>query len=128
MKQMNVMKRRQAGMTLISWMAVFAIVGILAVAALKLFPVYMEHLSVNSSMDSLVSDQGLRGAGPGELREALARRLDINDVKRVKREDITIQRDGSIYRVNVAYEVVVPFVYNVSFLVSFDDTVEVAAR
>lgn len=121
-------RRQQAGMTLISWVVVFAIAGVIAVSGLKLFPVYMEHLSVNSSMDSLVSDQGLRGAGPGELREALVRRLDINDVKRVKREDITIQRDGNIYRVNVAYEVVVPFVYNISFLVSFDDTVEVAAR
>lgn len=121
-------RRQQAGMTLISWVVVFAIAGVIAVTGLKLFPVYMEHLSVNSSMDSLVSDQGLRGAGPGELREALVRRLDINDVKRVKREDITIQRDGNIYRVNVAYEVVVPFVYNISFLVSFDDTVEVAAR
>lgn len=127
MKQRNVMKR-QAGMTLISWMAVFAIAGFLAVAALKLFPVYMEHLGVKSSMDSLASDQALRGASPTELREALMRRLDINDVKRVKREDVTIQRDGSIYRVNVAYEVVVPFVSNVSFLVSFDETREVSAR
>jgi len=127
MKQMDVMKR-QAGMTLISWMVVFAIAGILAVAGLKLFPVYMDHLGVKSSMDSLASDQALRGAGPTELREALMRRLDVNDVKRVKREDVTIQRDGSIYRVNVAYEVVVPFVSNVSFLVSFDETREVSAR
>jgi Tfp pilus assembly protein FimT len=128
MRQARAMRRHQAGMTLISWMLIFVVAGILIMAALKLFPVYMEHISLTSSLNSLSSDHSLRGASPVELRNALMRRLDINDVKRVKSEDVTIQRDGAVYRVDVNYEVVVPFVYNISFLVSFEDTAEVAAR
>lgn len=128
MKPMSVSRQRQSGLTLISWMVIFAIIALLAMTVLKLFPVYMEHLNVTSSLNSLSSDTELRGAGPGELRETLVKRLDINDVKRVTRDNITIVRDGQMYSVNITYEVVVPFAYNVSFLINFDDTAEVSAQ
>lgn len=127
MRQMSIAKR-QAGMTMISWVLVFSIAAIIGVTIIRLFPVYMEHLGVTSSLDSLSQDHSLRGATPNELREALMRRMDINDVKRVSREDISIERDGNTYRVSVDYEVVTPFVHNVSFLVSFADTAEVVIR
>lgn len=122
------MKQRQTGLTLVSWMAIFVVVGILLMGTLKLFPVYMEHMGVTSSLDSLTKDVSLRGASPPELRDALMKRLGINDVTRVKRDDVTIERDGAGYRLTITYEVVVPFVHNVSFLVSFEDVAEVAAR
>lgn len=128
MQQMSVMRQRQTGLTLISWMVILVLVGILAMTVIRLFPVYMEHLGVTSSMDSLKSDPDLQGAGVSEIRNGLMRRLDINDVKRVNADNVNITREGTMYRVNVAYEVVVPFIYNVSFLVSFDDTVEIGAR
>ncbi len=125
---MQATKSRQSGMTLISWMILLVILGVIAMSIIRLFPIYLEHMSVTSSMNSLQSDQALRGASQSEVRTALMRRMDVNDVDRVKSEDITIQRDGNVYRVNVAYEVVVPFIHNVSFLVTFDDTVEVGTR
>ncbi|WP_172600412.1 DUF4845 domain-containing protein [Sulfurivermis fontis] len=122
------MKQRQAGLTLVSWMVIFVIAGILAMGFLKLFPVYMEHLGVTSSLESLSTNPSLRGSSPAEIRDALMKRMEVNDVNRVKRDDITIERDGAVYKVTVAYEVVVPFVHNISFLVSFEDVAEVAAR
>lgn len=128
MQQMSVTRQRQAGLTLISWMVILVLVGILAMTVIRLFPVYIEHLGVTSSMDSLKSDPDLQGAGVSEIRNGLMRRLDVNDVKRVKADNINITREGTVYSVNVAYEVTVPFIYNVSFLMAFDDTVEIGAR
>ncbi|MEW6646951.1 MAG: DUF4845 domain-containing protein [Pseudomonadota bacterium] len=125
---MTRMKQRQAGLTLVSWMVIIVIAGVLAMGILKLFPVYMEHLGVTSSLDALAADSSLRGSSPPEIRAALMKRMEINDVDRVKREDVTIERDGNAYRVTVTYEVVVPFVHNISFLVNFEDVAEVAAR
>lgn len=125
---MTRMKQRQAGLTLVSWMVIVVIAGILAMGILKLFPVYMEHLGVTSSLEALAADPSLRGSSPPEIRGALMKRMEINDVDRVKREDVTIERYGNAYRVTVIYEVVVPFVHNVSFLVNFEDVAEVAAR
>lgn len=128
MKTMHVTKSRQLGTTLISWMVLLVILGVVAMSIIRLFPIYLEHMGVTSSMNSLQSDQSLRGGSQSEVRDALMRRMDVNDVDRVKSENVTIQRDGTVYRVNVAYEVVVPFIHNVSFLVTFDDTVELGTR
>lgn len=125
---MTRMKKRQTGLTLVSWMFILVIAGILAMAVLKLFPVYMEHLGVTSSLDAISTDPALRGSSPPEIRGALMKRMEINDVDRVKSEDITIERDGHNYKVTVAYEAVVPFVHNISFLINFEDVAEVAAR
>lgn len=125
---MTRMKQRQAGLTLVSWMVIIVIAGVLVMAMLKLFPVYMEHLSVASSLEALAGDASLHGSSASDIRNALMKRLEINNVNRVKREDITIERAGNAYRVTVAYEVVVPVVYNISFLLNFEDVAEVMAR
>ncbi|MFA5627812.1 MAG: DUF4845 domain-containing protein [Thiohalomonadaceae bacterium] len=121
-------KQSQAGMTLISWVLILAVAGILLMGVLRLFPVYMEHFNAASSLKSLSSDQGLQGSSPAEIRKALMKRLQINDVERVHPEDIIVERAGNVYRVTMEYEAVVPFIYNISFLVHFDDMAEVAAR
>lgn len=120
--------RRQRGLTLISWMFIFAIAGFLGLMLLKLIPVYIEHFNVASSVSSLASDADLQGKSPSVLRDGLVKRLQINEVRNVHPEDILIARNGGVYEVTVDYEVVVPFVYNISFLVSFVDVAEVPVR
>lgn len=125
---MTRMKQRQAGLTLVSWMVIIVIAGVLVMPMLKLFPVYMEHLGVVSSLEALAGDASLHGSSAPDIRNALMKRLEINYVNRVKHEDITIERAGNAYRVTVAYEVVVPLVHNISFLLNFEDVAEVMAH
>jgi hypothetical protein len=121
-------RHNQQGMTLISWLLVLGVGGVLLLGALRLAPVYMENFSVKSSLKSLQNDPDFRGNTVGELRASLKKRLDINDVTRVHSEDIAIERKGSVYHITVAYEAVVPFLYNIRFLVEFEEVVEVVAR
>jgi Tfp pilus assembly protein FimT len=121
-------RNRQRGMTAIGWMIIIALVALVVMLALKLFPLYLEHFSVTSSLDGLATDHDLVGAPPSALRTSLMRRFDINNVRNVHKEDVFIQRGGSGYQVNVDYEVRVPFVYNVDLVVTFSDTAEVPGR
>ena len=121
-------RSKQRGMTAIGWMIIIALVALVVMLALKLFPLYMEHFSVSSSLDGLATDHDLVGAPPSKLRTSLMRRFDINNVQNVHKEDVSIQRDGAGYQVNVDYEVRVPFVYNVDLVVYFSDTAEVPGR
>ncbi len=128
MRQLATMYRRQRGLTMISWMVILLVGAIFAMMAIRLIPVYIEHFSVSSSLTSLMGDMDARGKSPTELQDRLFRRLDVNEVTSVNRDDVTITRDGPVTRVNVAYDVKVPFFYNIDFLVTFDDTVEVPGR
>lgn len=117
--------RRQRGMTLISWVVVLGVIAFLTMIVLRLFPVYMEHMAVVSSLESL--EKELEPMGPSEIKDKLSKRLQINDVENVSSKNIKIERGRGIYRVGVAYEVRTPFLSNVDFIVSFDDQVEVRA-
>ena len=121
-------RRNQRGMTAIGWMIIIALVAFVAMLVLKLFPLYIEHFSVSSSLNGLASDTDLVGAPPSRLRSSLMKRFDINNVENVHKEDISIERGASGYRVNVDYEVRVPFIYNIDLVVSFYDVAEVPGR
>jgi len=128
MRQMATMQKGQRGITLVSLLIIVAVVAFFAMMAVRLFPVYMEHFSVVSSLKSLGDDQESKGKAPSELRNHLMRRFEINDVRSVSPDDITISRDGSVNTINIVYDVTVPFLYNIDFTVHFDDTVKVNDR
>ncbi|HKJ77786.1 MAG TPA: DUF4845 domain-containing protein [Gammaproteobacteria bacterium] len=121
-------KARQEGITAIGALVILVLVGFLALAVLKLFPVYMEHFSVTASMESLKEEPGDERLTGRKLEQLLMRRFNVNSVQSVGREHIEVDPNDSGFTVSVVYERRVPFMANIDFVVSFDDTVEVAAR
>lgn len=116
----------QRGMSAIGWLLVLGLAGFFAVILLKLVPIYVDGYKVSASLESLRNES--QASGPGDLRRALLKRLDINMVSSVRPEDIYVEpRSGAMF-VNVAYEVRTPLFGNLDLVVSFDESVEVPAR
>jgi Tfp pilus assembly major pilin PilA len=117
--------RKQQGMTLIGMVIVAFIAGIFVLAGLRLTPIYLEYMNVHSAMQSMKRDLDGSNAGPGQIRTALERRFDIDNVKSLRARDIKVERTATGYVVNAAYESRAPFIANVYFLVDFNKSVEV---
>jgi hypothetical protein len=117
---------KQHGMTLIGMLIVAFIAGIFVLAAIRLIPVYLEYMNVNSAMDSMKRDLDGSNAGPGQIRTAISRRFDIDNVSSISARDIVIERTPNGYVVRADYESRAPFLANVYFLVDFKKSVEVA--
>lgn len=98
------------------------VAGILLLLLFKLTPVYMEHFAVVSSLKSMEEEIGMRTKSPNELMRLLQKRFDINDIKRITQDDVTIKRQGRSTLITVAYEVQIPLVSNIDLLISFDNT------
>ena len=120
----------QRGMTAIGILFVLALIAFFTLLVLRLAPPYLEHFNVASSLKSLQQETGIREKTPVEIRSLLQRRFDINDVEHVKKDNITIAKDGKtgLLKIAVAYEVRVPIMVNVDAVVSFSDSVEVGTR
>lgn len=122
------LKKEQQGLTMVSWLLVLGMIGFFTMIVLRLLPVYLENFSVTSSLASLKEAKGPgEVVTTGELRGSLFRRLDINGVESVEKGNVTIVREGNIYVVTVKYEVRRPFLYNIDFVVNFNDDVSVPA-
>jgi hypothetical protein len=96
--------QNQRGMTAIGWLIVLVLVLFFAIVLMKLVPVYIDGYKVYSSLESLEADDSAHGKSPLELRKLLMKRLDINMVTDVGKDDISFSRDRNGTRVEVDYE------------------------
>ncbi len=123
------MQNRQRGMTFLGIIVLVIVVGAWVYAAIRLTPKYLEYVRIASTLEK-VRDEHENNPGTTEfmLRKAIERHFDIEMVEIITSNDIDIKRDGGVFKVRATYDDTVPLVANVSFLVEFDKTVEVAAR
>jgi len=97
--------KNQRGMTAIGWLLVLVLVLVFAIVFIKLVPVYIDGYKTYSSLASLEEDNSAHGKSPLEIRKMLMKRLDINMVTDVGKDDITFTRDRNGTKVEVDYEV-----------------------
>lgn len=121
-------RNHQRGLTLFGFFFIMFLIGFTAFTTFKLFPVYMENFTIRSSLESMEGETGKEYLGAISVRDAVNRRFGINNVTQVGLDDISITRDGQIYNVDVDYEVRIPFISNISLVVSFTNHAEVSAR
>lgn len=116
---------KQKGMTLIGMVIVAFVAGIFVLAAIRLLPVYLEYMKVESALSAMKTDLDGSNAGPAQIRTSVERRFDIDDVKSIRPRDLVIERTANGHMVRAAYEGRAPFVANVYFVVDFNKSVEV---
>jgi len=123
------MYRRQRGMTFLGIIVIIVVLGAWVYAGIRLTPKYLEYVKIAATLEK-VRDEYANNPESTEfmLRKAIERHFDIEMVTVIDSNDIEITRDGGTFLVRAAYEDTVPLVANVSFLVEFDKTIEVAAR
>ncbi|MCU7853797.1 MAG: DUF4845 domain-containing protein [Candidatus Thiodiazotropha sp. (ex Monitilora ramsayi)] len=121
-------RQKQQGLTFISWLVVLIVLGFMVMVALKITPVYLDHFAVKTSLESLQSEPLIGRKQIKDIRKMLMRRLDINNIRHLTKEDITIKRAGGVTRVSIKYEEKRELVGNLALLMSFDDSIELISN
>ena len=119
------MKSKQAGVTLIGFLLIMAIVGFFGFMAMKLLPSYSEYMGVVKAMNQIATE-GSNGKSLDDIRRELMFKMNFQyvDDSTIKPTDITIKRDSSgASNLNVVYDKKIPFMYNIDFLLHFDKSV-----
>lgn len=120
-------KSKQRGMTFWSMLFVLGVIAVAMFLIFKLFPVYMGDFKVKSALNSLAKQQDIASMSKTEIAYALEKRFDVDDIRNVDlKHNLTIEPRGKARVVRIHYEVLVPLVANISALVEFDHSREVA--
>jgi hypothetical protein len=109
-------------MTPLAVLTIIVLVACAVLLAFKVIPVYIEYYGVVASVKSFKQDFDLAEKGEPQIRELLKRRFEVNDVKRVKQDQVKITRAGKTTTIAVKYDAKVPLVANVNLLLEFDHT------
>lgn len=117
----------QRGMTFWGLLFVLGVIAFFTFLTFKLFPPYLQDFKVKAAMDSLTKSPDVGRMSKAEIVEALKRRFEIDDVRNVDPATITIEARGRTRTLRLHYEQVIPLMFNISALLEFDHTREVAA-
>lgn len=118
-------RRKQHGLTFISWLVILIVLGFFVLVGLKITPVYLENFTVKKSLESLKNEPLLGRKTVREIRTLLMRRLDLNSVYDMTKDEIVIKRQGGVTTVTIKYEERRPIVGNLAIVMSFEDSIEV---
>lgn len=118
------MKSKQAGITLIGFLVVLAVVAFFGFMAMKLVPAYSEFMGVSKAMNQIATS-GTDGKSLDDIRRDLMFKMGFQyvDDATIRPQDITIDRSNGASVLHVNYEKQIPFVYNIDFLLHFDKSV-----
>lgn len=123
-----IMKRKQAGMTAIGWIGVIALILIFVLILLKLLPIYMDGYKVGSVLSDLKDEPGVASMTPVMISKTIMKRLDINMVDNVTREDIYIDKLKNSMNVEIDYEVRENLTGNIDVVVHFQKAISIPTQ
>ncbi|MEO7557710.1 MAG: DUF4845 domain-containing protein [Gammaproteobacteria bacterium] len=121
---MNIIKK-QDGMTTIGVLVVLLLIGFFVLITLRLLPMYLESFSVSTALESLKSEPEVASKTGPDILQLLQKRLDINDVEHVGRDNIDIRRTDTGVVISVKYEVRKELWGNIDLVGKFDKSITV---
>ena len=119
------MRHRERGVTFIGWVFLLTPMALVLYAGIRLTPVYLEYMKIARTLDQVSKDFAGDQLDPRNMRSAIERHFDIEDVHVIGKNDVTITKDGDGYNVEANYIDTAPFIANVSLQVEFDKVARV---
>ena len=118
------MRHSQKCMSFFGWLAVIALVVFGAVIAMKLTPIYLDHLALRKIVTSTNEDPSLKIGSLRHMHAHINKGMQINSIRDIKAEDaIEVTASGAdAYTVVIQYEVRSPLLNTVDLLIHFDET------
>lgn len=111
--------QNQHGLTFLGLIIILLPFILIGYVILLAAPAYIEGYSVGDVINSMKKEYDLKEKPREEIYNMLRKRLEVNDIKSIQKEDIKIQKTTNEVTVTVDYETKVPLFWNVALALSF---------
>ena len=119
------MRAKQQGVSFLGFIVIAAVVGVIGFAALKLIPVYLEYMRVQQVLSDIKTQYDGQGATIPAIKNAIIKRLEVEAVETLDSEEFKMNKKDDGIEIRAKYDRVVPYLFNISLMVSFDKAVEI---
>jgi Tfp pilus assembly protein PilE len=118
MQRSQVFRNAQQGVSLTGLIFVLAVLGLVAVFAMKVFPTFVEYRAIKDGIAAAKAT----GGSPQQMRESFNKSADINSVDAITGKDLDISKDSGENEISFAYEKRIPIAGNVSLVIDYAGT------
>ena len=92
------MIQHQRGMTIWGWLFVLGTIGFMALVAMKLFPIYLENMSVKRAINQVATVDGASAMNKKAAWGALVKQFYVDEVKNVSEENVAVEVNDDVFR------------------------------
>jgi hypothetical protein len=116
-------RHREAGITVIGFLLLAIVFGIIGFAIIKIVPLYMQRMRVRTVLEDLKLELNDGPNTAQGIRVNLESRFSVENL-RIPRDEVTVAREGDGWVVRVTHESRSSFIADLSFVVDIDEQVE----
>jgi len=124
---MTNVRRKQEGASFLSMLTIILVAGVFFSVAFKLYPAYMDYMTVDSVLSKVILDSDELRKDPKSLKRDLNKKWSINQIRLPNQESLIIRRKEGVITFYLDYEVRVPMFFNVDAMVKFEKQYEAIA-
>ena len=118
-------RNRQRGVTVLGFLILAALFGVIGLAAIKVTPMYIKNMRLSRVLQDTQQELNGKGANPGSIRSEIQKRFSIEDIN-LPSETIKVAQSKNGYTVRIQYENRAPYIADVWLLIVFDKQVEIS--
>lgn len=114
--------KKQAGMTLISWVIVLGLIAFFATLTMRLFPMYQEYFAVKQVMAGMEKEITANRLTKQQVMLLLSKRFNTGYITAVKKDNIELLRGKNnvhVDKIIIDYEERKPFMFHISLVGNF---------
>jgi type II secretory pathway pseudopilin PulG len=108
----------QRGVSLSGLIVVLAMLGVVAVFAMKVFPTFIEY---RAAKDAIVAAKA-SGGTVKEMQQSFYKNADINRIDSISGKDLVFTKEDGETDISFAYQKTIPLAGNVSLLIDYAGT------
>jgi hypothetical protein len=121
---MGATRHSQAGITALGFLILAVLVGAVGFAALKVTPMYIKNMRMDTILEDVKRDLSGNGPTPQSIRYELAKRFSVEDVN-LDVEALKITQSKNGFTLRVQYDERASYVANMYLVVAYDKQVEI---
>lgn len=114
---------RQRGLGWFGLLFVLAVIGFIAIVAVKTLPIYLNQMKVVSAVHKIAADPESGAADPASIRRDLQKFWDIDDVDYLPVSEVKVKRTERGRFLSYDYEAREHLFYNIYVVIHFADDV-----
>jgi hypothetical protein len=113
--------RSQKGLSVLSWLAVLAVVAFFASTAFKMLPHYFDYMSFEKVITSVGTEKGLEIRTVGDFYGHVSRGMEVNSIRDLNlREVLKVKVENNQFVAHLKYEKREPLIQNLDLVARFD--------
>lgn len=120
--------QEQRGFSFVSVLVLLFLIVFFGNLGVKLVPIYIENYSVKKMIHNLQDQVANERVSATEMKQLALRRAANSGLYALKPDHIAVSKRGENLTIKLSYTVEEHLMYNVSLLVSFDDTIVLTSK